>query len=242
MKGKKIVRKENKVMPKTEKTICLKKNLNSGDGITLIALVITIIVMLILAGISLNAVIGDNGIINQAQSATYMQSVAKLEEYLNDYYVGHYEEMKDEENPVQKLTTMEPSWFYIPANEGIGGLRYVVDADGHALYLIKKSGLPEDIKSEIRGGEAGEGTYADYVALNDVYGVTENLQVYYCSNGTDSIMGVTTDELNADNPLREVFNRDDNSAFYNLLSSFDIADASGNKDGILTAEERINNR
>ena len=166
-----------------------------------------------------------------------MQSVAKLEEYLNDYYVGHYEEMKDEENPVQKLTTMEPSWFYIPANEGIGGLRYVVDADGHALYLIKKSGLPEDIKSEIRGGEAGEGTYADYVALNDVYGVTSDLQVYYCSSGTDSIMGVTTDELNADNPLREVFNKDDNSAFYNLLSNFDIADASGNKDGILTAEE-----
>ena len=50
-------------------------------------------------------------------------------------------------------------------------------------------------------------------------------------------MGVTTDELNADNPLREVFNKDDNSAFYNLLSNFDIADASGNKDGILTAEE-----
>ena len=124
MRGKKIVRRKIKVMPKSEKTFSLKKNLNSGAGITLIALVITIIVMLILAGISLNAVIGDNGILNQAQSATYMQSVAKLEEYLNDYYVGHYEEMKDEENPVQKLTTMEPSWFYIPANEGIGGLRW----------------------------------------------------------------------------------------------------------------------
>ena len=117
-----------------------------------------------------------------------MQSVAKLEEYLNDYYVGHYEEMKNEENPVQKLTIMEPSWFYIPTNEGIGGLRYVVDADGHALYLIKKSGLPEDIKSEIRGGDAGEGTYSDYVNLNDVYGVTSDLQVYYCSSGTDNLI------------------------------------------------------
>ena len=196
------------------------KNLSKIDkGITLIALVISIIVMLILAGISLNAVIGDNGIITQAQNATYMQSVAVIEEYLNSYYVEHYEDMKDVDSKILTMINLEPSWFYIPANEGIGGLRYVVDADGHAL------------------GEAGEGTYADYVALNDVYGVTENLQVYYCSNGTDSIMGVTTDELNADNPLREVFNKDDNSAFYNLLSSFDIADASGNKDGILTAEE-----
>ena len=36
---------------------------------------------------------GDNGIITQAQNATYMQSVAVLEEYLNSYYIGHYEEM-----------------------------------------------------------------------------------------------------------------------------------------------------
>ena len=237
MKGKKIVRRENKVMPKSEKAFSLKRSLNSGAGITLIALVITIIVMLILAGISLNAVIGDNGIITQAQNATYMQSVAVLEEYLNNFYVEHYEDMKDADSKVLTMINLEPSWFYIPANEGIGGLRYVVDADGHALYLIKKSGLPEDIRSQIKGGDAGEGEYADYVNLNDVYGVTENLQVYYCSSGTDSIMGVTTDELNADNPLREVFNKDDNSAFYNLLSNFDIADASGNKDGILTAEE-----
>ena len=214
-----------------------RKNINSEKGITLIALVISIIVMLILAGVSLNAVIGDNGIITHAQNATYMQSVAVLEEYLNNYYVEHYEEMKDEESKVQKLTTMEPSWFYIPANEGIGGLRYIVDAEGHALYLIKKSGLPEDIKNQIRGGEAGEGTYTDYVNLNDVYGVTSDLQVYYCSEGTDTIMGITTDELNSDNPLREVFNSTNNSALYNLLSDYDVADSEGNKDGILTAEE-----
>ncbi len=180
---------------------------------------------------------GDNGIITQAQNATYMQSVAVLEEYLNNYYVEHYEEMNGEESKVLTLTTLEPSWFYIPANEGIGGLRYVVDAEGHALYLIKKSGLPEDIKNQIRGGDAGEGTYTDYVNLNDVYGVTSDLQVYYCSEGTDTIMGITTDELNSDNPLREVFNSTNNSDLYNLFSDYDVADSEGNKDGILTAEE-----
>ena len=39
------------------------KKLKSKNGITLIALVVSIIVMLILAGVSLNATIGDNGII-----------------------------------------------------------------------------------------------------------------------------------------------------------------------------------
>ena len=43
----------------------LKKN----KGITLIALVITIIVLIILAGISINLLLGDNGIIKKAQSA-----------------------------------------------------------------------------------------------------------------------------------------------------------------------------
>ena len=213
------------------------RSMKQKNGITLIALVITILVMLILAGVSLNAVIGDNGIITQAQNATYMQSVAVLEEYLNNYYVEHYEEMNGEESKVLTLTTLEPSWFYIPANEGIGGLRYIVDAEGHALYLIKKSGLPEDIKNQIRGGDAGEGTYTDYVNLNDVYGVTSDLQVYYCSEGTDTIMGITTDELNSDNPLREVFNSTNNSDLYNLLSDYDVTDSEGNKDGILTAEE-----
>ena len=40
------------------------------NGITLIALVITIIVLLVLSGVSLSLVLGDNGVINKAQNAT----------------------------------------------------------------------------------------------------------------------------------------------------------------------------
>jgi type II secretory pathway pseudopilin PulG len=45
------------------------KKISSKKGITLIALIITIIIMLILAGVSLNAILGDNGIITKAQEA-----------------------------------------------------------------------------------------------------------------------------------------------------------------------------
>ena len=103
-------------------------------GITLIALVISIIIMLILAGVSLNATIGDNGIITQAQNATYMQSISVLEEYFNNYYVEHFEEMNDENNSkVIKLKAMQPNWFFSTS------LGYVPDSEGNALYLIKKS-------------------------------------------------------------------------------------------------------
>ncbi len=230
------IEKTNNNLKFIKKVKFLNMNNCNQTGITLIALVISIIVMLILAGVSLNATIGDNGIITQAQNATYMQSIAALEEYFNNYYVEHYEEMsKKDESKVLTLTTLKPNWFYIPANEGIGGLRYIVDSEGHALYLIKKSGLPDEIKNQIKGGEAGEGTYADYSKLNDVYGLTSDLKVYYCSNGTDSIMGKTVEDLDADSPRRPVFKVAENSDIYNLLKDFDNTD--GVSDGVLTAEE-----
>ena len=46
----------------------MQRNANKSEkGITLIALVVTIVVLLILAGVSLNLVLGDNGIINKAK-------------------------------------------------------------------------------------------------------------------------------------------------------------------------------
>lgn len=42
--------------------------LKGQKGITLVALVITIIVLLILAGVTISLVIGDNGILNHAKT------------------------------------------------------------------------------------------------------------------------------------------------------------------------------
>ena len=53
------------------------------NGITLIALVITIVVLLILAGISINAIFGNNGIFNKANSAKINTEKAEIEENLN---------------------------------------------------------------------------------------------------------------------------------------------------------------
>ena len=63
-------KKENKI----SKEIKINKKLARRDysnqtGITLIALVVTIVVLLILAGVSINALFGDSGIINKAKDA-----------------------------------------------------------------------------------------------------------------------------------------------------------------------------
>ena len=150
--------------------------------------------MLILAGVSLNAVIGDNGIITQAQNATYMQSIAVLEEYLNSFYVEHYEEFENVENKAEALEQHKESsnWIWNPAKYGYGAIGYVVNADGNACYFINKEGLPEEIRANIKGGDAGEGKYTDYANMNDVYGVTSNLKVYYCKNGKDKMLGISS--------------------------------------------------
>ena len=46
-----------------------KRNYLKENGITLIALVVTIVVLLILAGVSLNAIFSENGIIKRAKDA-----------------------------------------------------------------------------------------------------------------------------------------------------------------------------
>ena len=56
---------------------------NREQGITLIALVITIIVLLILAGISIGMLTGDNGIINNAKQAKNDTAYSQWEEKID---------------------------------------------------------------------------------------------------------------------------------------------------------------
>jgi len=45
------------------------KRMLSEKGITLIALILTVVIMLILAGVTFNAIAGDNGILEKAMRA-----------------------------------------------------------------------------------------------------------------------------------------------------------------------------
>ncbi len=72
-----------------------KKRGTDNKGITLVALVITIIVLLILAGVSINLVAGSNGILGRAQKAVDVNNMAQIKEEIElkiaelqmDYYM-----------------------------------------------------------------------------------------------------------------------------------------------------------
>ena len=56
-----------------------RKNYSVDEGITLIALVVTIVVLLILAGITISLVFGSNGVIKKAQEANENTKIAQVE-------------------------------------------------------------------------------------------------------------------------------------------------------------------
>lgn len=75
-----------KINSKKENNICLKnniiRNIDRTKGITLIALVITIILILILAGVIITTLTGENGLINKTISAKEKTDIAGIQEEL----------------------------------------------------------------------------------------------------------------------------------------------------------------
>ena len=74
----------------------------TSSGVTLIALIITIIVLLILAGVTIAMIMGDNGILNQAMNAADETNRANVQSELEfikasdiDWELRRYEIAKD---------------------------------------------------------------------------------------------------------------------------------------------------
>lgn len=84
------------------------KYLKDESGITLIALVVTIIVLIILAGVSINMLVGENGIITQAQKSK--EDTERAEEQEKSDMVELEDEMNESitEIKVEQVTDARP--------------------------------------------------------------------------------------------------------------------------------------
>lgn len=80
----------------------MNKILNNNKGITVIALAITIIILIILAGIGLNLIIGKNGIINRAKQAKEEYIEADIIERIQLAKLA--EELEEGEDPLYSIT------------------------------------------------------------------------------------------------------------------------------------------
>jgi len=129
-------------------------------GITLIALVITIIVLLILAGISIAMLTGENGILTKANQAKEEYAYKNAEEKVKLAVVEYQVKMREESlyNILSKIEGLEE----IDPDNANEGPPYIVVVDGYEFevreneegqieveYIRKSNGiLPEIIKAE----------------------------------------------------------------------------------------------
>ena len=111
-------------------------------GITLIMLIITIIVLVILAGVAINTLYGKNGIISNAQDAERLSNIKTLEEGINLYKID-----KNLEGKVQEES------YPIALNED--GSRITLSQMKSASELAK---LPDELRYTLLNLTTEKGT------------------------------------------------------------------------------------
>ena len=139
----------------------MKLNLKERKGITLIALVITIIVLLILAGVSIAMLTGQNGILTQAQSAKTTTDNKSAEEKVKLAVMAARAQTEDASLDLEKLTTEVTTNYggqvdggVFPVTVTIDGKSFTVDSDGN----VELAGSKPQITRE--GIEVGD--YVNY--------------------------------------------------------------------------------
>ena len=104
-------------------------NLVNKKGITLVALVVTIVVLLILAGVSINLVLGQNGLITNAKEAKISQEFSTYKEKMN-FFIAEKKIESENFNP-ESITAYKEKLYYNTKKES--------DEDGIEEVLGKMS-------------------------------------------------------------------------------------------------------
>ncbi len=142
-----------------------KKYLKVSNGITLIALVITIIVLLILAGISISMLSGDNSILQRATDAKINTEKASIIEQARTDILAQIAENKGENISKEQLKSILNTYF--DENE-VNLLNLPSDTSTSAEELTSKEGNYKIKLSEIYSGYFDEKVVKSSVAnLND---------------------------------------------------------------------------
>ena len=146
----------------------MKLNLKERKGITLIALVITIIVLLILAGVSIAMLTGQNGILTQAQNAKTTNENKSAEEKVKLAIMAAKSQSTDGSLELDKLTTEVTANYggqvdggAFPATVTIDGKSFIVDGDGNVELTGAK---PQITNAKITTNANGTGDVADNTA------------------------------------------------------------------------------
>ena len=200
-----------KLKTKKQNLRLITKNKRKESGITLIALVVTIVVLLILAGVSISMLTGENGIITQAIEAQEKTDIADEKERVKLAAVAAAG--KDgwgeitEDNLAEELTknigkrnedytlTKEGENFlvtYIDSNRS-----YLVDENGNVTYTGESENPGEgdgDGETIPDRSELKVGDYIDYVPDKNTTGYSTNKLTSTITGSTSNTSTITQDK------------------------------------------------
>ena len=148
--------------------------LDNKKGITLIALVVTVVVLIILAGVSINAVLGDNGIIKKANQAASVTKEAEVKEAINRtilefYLTNDYETLED----------------FLKAKAEDGSIDSVTkNADGTLTVKKGEYSVTVENKTNSSGGSSSGGSTGGETQTPEI--TIGEIKVVADSNGTGS--------------------------------------------------------
>ncbi|MCF0124530.1 MAG: hypothetical protein HUJ68_02030 [Clostridia bacterium] len=133
--------------------------MKNQKGITLIALVITIIVLLILAGVSIAMLTGDNGILGKATEAASESKISEDKEAaaldLNAAYTAY---MEAKYNTTPPTTSTFKAWLKTNSSSYMKDTdHYTYDSDNGKITTVNKNkrGLTETAIIDDNGGHDG---------------------------------------------------------------------------------------
>lgn len=158
------------------------------NGITLIALVITIIVLLILAGVAIATLTGDNGVLTKASSSKLKNEQATVKERIILAYGEYQIEVKTSNNV--KLASTEP-------------VKARSNSQTFLQYLESKEYINSDRIVNVKNLTGNKMTLGNGTGKSDVYIISlneeENKYVlnYYDANENETFLW----ETNADRSL-----------------------------------------
>ena len=142
-----------------------KQLIKTSNGITLIALVITIIVLLILAGVTIATLTGDNGILKKAGDAKTQTEQAKEDENLKIAIAGSYGtdgklNLKDLKDNLKNQGILTNSNEF-PLEVTVNGEKKKIDANGNITTVKLESVADSKTKGTV---------FKDTTTLEDTYG------------------------------------------------------------------------
>ena len=136
----------------------MKEKMKRRNGITLIALVITIIVLLILAGVTIVSITGENGILNKAINARDNNAKASVEERIEIEVLGSYDSngnlnLDNLNNNLKNVDGLKYNGDVISSSNKIESLPATVNVDGYDVMITEQGNVEilktlEDAKSE----------------------------------------------------------------------------------------------